>query len=253
MNKIAMITGATSGIGLGTAKALASEGFNLILTGRRNDRLENIKKEIEEKYKVKVLILCFDVRNQSEVEKAVSSLSAEWKNIDVLVNNAGLAVGLEPIQEGLIEDWERMIDTNVKGLLYVTRAVSPIMCSRKSGHIVNICSTAGKEVYPNGNVYCATKHAVDALSKAMRQDMLPYGIKVTNICPGAVETEFSLVRFKNDEARAAKTYEGMTPLNGDDIANLIRFAVTLPAHVCINDLVVTPTAQANATNIIRKK
>lgn len=253
MNKIAMITGATSGIGLGTAKALASEGFNLILTGRRNDRLENIKKEIEEKYKVKVLILCFDVRNQSEVEKAVSSLSAEWKNIDVLVNNAGLAVGLEPIQEGLIEDWERMIDTNVKGLLYVTRAVSPMMCSRKSGHIVNICSTAGKEVYPNGNVYCATKHAVDALSKAMRQDMLPYGIKVTNICPGAVETEFSLVRFKNDEARAAKTYEGMIPLNGDDIANLIRFAVTLPAHVCINDLVVTPTAQANATNIIRKK
>ena len=253
MNKIAMITGATSGIGLGTAKALASEGFNLILTGRRNDRLENIKKEIEEKYKVKVLILCFDVRNQSEVEKAVSSLSAEWKNIDVLVNNAGLAVGLEPIQEGLIEDWERMIDTNVKGLLYVTRAVSPMMCSRKSGHIVNICSTAGKEVYPNGNVYCATKHAVDALSKAMRQDMLPHGIKVTNICPGAVETEFSLVRFKNDEARAAKTYEGMTPLNGDDIANLIRFAVTLPAHVCINDLVVTPTAQANATNIIRKK
>ena len=253
MNKIAMITGATSGIGLGTAKALASEGFNLILTGRRNDRLVNIKKEIEEKYKVKVLILCFDVRNQSEVEKAVSSLSAEWKNIDVLVNNAGLAVGLEPIQEGLIEDWERMIDTNVKGLLYVTRAVSPMMCSRKSGHIVNICSTAGKEVYPNGNVYCATKHAVDALSKAMRQDMLPYGIKVTNICPGAVETEFSLVRFKNDEARAAKTYEGMTPLNGDDIANLIRFAVTLPAHVCINDLVVTPTAQANATNIIRKK
>ena len=253
MNKIAMITGATSGIGLGTAKALASEGFNLILTGRRNERLENIKKEIEEKYKVKVLILCFDVRNQSEVEKAVSSLSAEWKNIDVLVNNAGLAVGLEPIQEGLLEDWERMIDTNVKGLLYVIRAVSPMMCSRKSGHIVNICSTAGKEVYPNGNVYCATKHAVDALSKAMRQDMLPYGIKVTNICPGAVETEFSLVRFKNDEARAAKTYEGMTPLNGDDIANLIRFAVTLPAHVCINDLVVTPTAQANATNIIRKK
>ena len=253
MKKIAMITGATSGRGLGTAKALASEEFNLILTGRRNDRLERIKKEIEEKYKVEVLTICFDVRNQQEVEKAVTTLPAEWKNIDVLVNNAGLAVGLEPIQEGLLEDWERMIDTNVKGLLYVTRAVSPLMCARKQGHIVNICSTAGKEVYPNGNVYCATKHAVDALSKAMRQDMLPYGIKVTNICPGAVETEFSLVRFKNDEARAAKTYEGMTPLNGDDIANLIRFAVTLPAHVCINDLVVTPTAQANATNIIRKK
>ena len=253
MKKIAMITGATSVIGLGTAKALASEEFNLILTGRRNDRLERIKKEIEEKYKVEVLTICFDVRNQQEVEKAVTTLPAEWKNIDVLVNNAGLAVGLEPIQEGLLEDWERMIDTNVKGLLYVTRAVSPLMCARKQGHIVNICSTAGKEVYPNGNVYCATKHAVDALSKAMRQDMLPYGIKVTNICPGAVETEFSLVRFKNDEARAAKTYEGMTPLNGDDIANLIRFAVTLPAHVCINDLVVTPTAQANATNIIRKK
>lgn len=253
MKKIAMITGATSGIGLGTAKALASEGFNLILTGRRNERLEKIKKEIEEKYKVEVLTICFDVRNQAEVEKAVATLPAEWKEIDVLVNNAGLAVGLEPIQEGHLDDWERMIDTNVKGLLYVTRAVSPMMCARKHGHIVNICSTAGKEVYPNGNVYCATKHAVDALSKAMRQDMLPYGIKVTNICPGAVETEFSLVRFKNDEAKAAKTYEGITPLNGDDIANLIRFAVTLPAHVCINDLVVTPTAQANATNIFRKK
>lgn len=252
MRKTALITGATSGIGRATAIALADAGYNLILTGRRGDRLDELKALVGITYKADALALCFDVRDRDEVEKQVAALPAAWRNIDVLVNNAGLAVGLNPIQEGLIDDWERMIDTNVKGLLYMTRAVAPLMCERGKGHIVNICSTAGKEVYANGNVYCATKHAVDALSKGMRIDMLKYGIKVTNICPGAVETEFSLVRFKNDKERADKTYEGMTPLTGEDIAELVRYAVSLPPHVCINDLVVTPTAQANATNILRK-
>lgn len=251
MEKIALITGATSGIGKATAAALAEVGYNLILTGRRADRLKETAEGLK-KYNVDTLLLNFDVRDCHEVEKAVASIPAEWRGIDVLVNNAGLAVGLNPIQEGLLEDWERMIDTNIKGLLYMTRAIAPLMCARNHGHIVNLCSTAGKEVYANGNVYCATKYAVDALSKGMRIDMLKYNIKVTNICPGAVETEFSLVRFKDDAERAAKTYEGFTPLSGADIANLIRFAVTLPAHVCINDLVVTPTAQANATNFNKK-
>jgi NADP-dependent 3-hydroxy acid dehydrogenase YdfG len=182
----------------------------------------------------------------------LGNLPKQWQCIDILINNAGLAVGLNPVQDGVLDDWERMIDTNIKGLLYVTKCVSKYMIERKCGHIVNLCSIAGKEAYANGNVYCATKHAVDAISKGMRIDMLKYGIKVTNICPGAVETEFSIVRFKDDKERADKTYEGYTPLTGDDIANLIRFAVTLPPHVCINDLVVTPTAQANATNIHRK-
>lgn len=252
MKKIALITGATSGIGRATAIALADAGYNLILTGRRGERLEELKALVGITYKADALTLCFDVRRRDEVEAAIGSIPAAWRGIDVLVNNAGLAVGLDAIQDGVVDDWERMIDTNVKGLLYVTRAVAPIMCERGRGHIVNLCSTAGKEVYANGNVYCATKHAVDALSKGMRIDMLRYGIKVTNICPGAVETEFSLVRFKGDSARADKTYDGMVPLRGEDIAELVRFAVSLPAHVCINDLVVTPTAQANATNIYRK-
>jgi NADP-dependent 3-hydroxy acid dehydrogenase YdfG len=252
MKKIALITGATSGIGRATAIALADEGYNLIITGRRADRLEKLKAMLGITYKADVLTLNFDVRDQKAVQNAIDSIPSTWRDIDLLVNNAGLAVGLNPIQEGLIEDWERMIDTNIKGLLYVSRAVAPLMCKRFSGHIVNICSIAGKEVYANGNVYCATKHAVDAISKSMRIDMLKYGIKVTNICPGAVETEFSLVRFKDDKEKADKTYEGMTPLTGEDIANIIRYVVTLPAHVCINDLVVTPTAQANASNIFRK-
>ena len=232
MKKIALITGATSGIGRATAIALADEGYNLILTGRRKERLDELKELVAITYKADALVLNFDVRNQEEVAKAVASIPTAWRKIDVLVNNAGLAVGLNPIQEGLLEDWERMIDTNIKGLLYMTREIAPLMCERGAGHIVNICSTAGKEVYANGNVYCATKHAVDAISKGMRIDMLKYGIKVTNICPGAVETEFSIVRFKDDKERADKTYEGYTPLNGDDIANLIRFAVSLPPHVC---------------------
>lgn len=251
MKKVALVTGATSGIGKATAAALAELGYNLIITGRRADRLEAFKKEIEIAYKSEVLALCFDIRNAEEVNKAINDLKGAWRDIDVLVNNAGLAVGLDPIQEGVLEDWERMIDTNVKGLLYMTRNVAPLMCAREKGHIVNICSTAGKEVYAGGNVYCATKHAVDAISKGMRIDMLKYGIKVTNICPGAVETEFSLVRFKNDQERADQTYEGYKPLTGADIADLIKFAVSLPEHVCINDLVVTPKAQANATNIFR--
>lgn len=251
MKKIALVTGATSGIGRATSIALADAGYNLIITGRRADRLEELKKLLAITYKSDVITLNFDVRDNAQVESAIASLKSEWRNIDVLVNNAGLAVGLDPIQNGLLEDWERMIDTNVKGLLYVSRAVAPLMCERQKGHIVNLCSTAGKEVYAGGNVYCATKHAVDAISKGMRIDMLKYGIKVTNICPGAVETEFSLVRFKDDKERADKTYQGYKPLNGDDIAQLIRFAVTLPDHICINDLVVTPKAQANATNIFR--
>ncbi len=252
MKKIALVTGATSGIGKAIAVALADQGYNLIITGRRKDRLEELKALLGVTYKADVLSLNFDVRSQQETFDAIDSIPTAWKNIDVLVNNAGLAVGLNAIQDGLIEDWERMIDTNIKGLLYVTRAVSPFMCERNAGHIVNICSTAGKETYANGNVYCATKHAVDSLSKAMRIDMLKHGIKVTNICPGAVETEFSIVRFKDDVERAAKTYEGMTPLTGDDIANVVSYVVSLPPHVCINDLVITPTAQANATNILRK-
>ncbi len=253
MKKIALITGATSGIGKATAIALAEEGYNIIITGRRAERLEELKAFLGLTYKSDVLALNFDIRDRQEVEKAVASIPKQWQKIDVLVNNAGLASGLAPIQEGNIDKWERMIDTNIKGLLYITRAIAPIMCNNNRGHIINICSTAGKETYENGNVYCATKHAVDSLSKAMRVDMLKYGIKVTNVCPGAVETEFSLVRFDGDSERASKTYNGMTPLTGEDIANVIRFAVSLPEHVCINDLVITPTAQANATNIIRKQ
>ncbi|MDR1592576.1 MAG: SDR family NAD(P)-dependent oxidoreductase [Prevotellaceae bacterium] len=253
MNKIALITGATSGIGRATAMALGKEGYNLIITGRRMERLQELKEQLQIHCgRTETLSLCFDVRDRQAVENVLNAVPQEWQKIDVLVNNAGLAVGLNPIQEGLTDDWERMIDTNIKGLLYVTRVVAPWMVARKAGHIINICSVAGKEVYENGNVYCATKHAVDALSKAMRTDMLKYGIKVTNVCPGAVETEFSLVRFKDDAVRAAQTYSGMTPLTGEDVAEVIRFAVSLPEHVCINDLVITPVAQANASTIFRK-
>lgn len=249
---IAFITGATAGIGKATAEILAQNAYNLIITGRRADRLSELKKYLEEKNNVQVLDLCFDVRNNSDVEKAVNSLPENWKKIDVLVNNAGLAVGLNHIQDGILDDWERMIDTNIKGLLYVSRAVSPLMIAQNQGHIVNICSIAGKEVYENGNVYCATKHAVDALSKAMRIDMVRHNIKVTNICPGATETEFSLVRFKNDEQKAKQPYLGIEPLTGEDIARTILFAVSQPKHVCINDLLIMPTAQANGTTFFRK-
>lgn len=252
MNKIALITGATSGIGRAVADIFAENKYNLIVTGRRSERLQELKVALEQQHGIEVLALCFDVRDNDEVVRNIASLPVEWRNIDVLVNNAGLAVGLNHIQDGVLDDWERMIDTNIKGLLYVTRAVSPLMVARNSGHIVNICSVAGKEVYENGNVYCATKHAVDALSKAMRIDMLGHNIKVTNICPGAVETEFSIVRFKGDTQRAAGTYKGIEPLTGRDIAECIYFAVSLPQHVCINDMMIMPTAQADSRTFNRK-
>ena len=244
-----LITGATSGFGEATARRFAAEGWCVIITGRRQERLEALASELRNGDNIHTL--CFDVRDNTAVEQAIGSLPQAWSNIDVLLNNAGLASGFDPIQEGKLEDWERMLDTNVKGLLYVTRAVIPRMIARKGGHIINIGSTAGKEVYPKGNVYCASKHAVDALTKGFRQDLLPHGIKVTQIAPGMAETEFSVVRFNGDEARAKQVYQGVQPLRGEDIANLVWFAATLPGHVCINDLVVTPTAQANSTTVHR--
>lgn len=246
MSKIALITGATSGIGEAAAYKLAQEGTDLIVSGRREARLLQLKNKLEER-NVRVLPLCFDVRNETGVREALHSLPDEWTHIDILINNAGLAAGLSTLQEGDSDDWNRMIDTNVKGLLYVTRAVAPGMVARKSGHIINIGSIAGKEVYPGGNVYCATKHAVDALTKGMRIDLLPHGINVTQICPGAVETEFSIVRFHGDRARAARVYEGFESLVAEDIAECIRFVLSRPPHVNINDMVVMPTAQATAT------
>lgn len=245
-NKIALITGATAGIGYETALLLAQNNFNLILTGRRKDRLESIKKEIESNFHVQVYNLNFDIRNRSEVENALSAIPDEWKAIDVLINNAGLAAGLAPINSADVEDWEAMIDTNVKGLLYATRVVSPWMVQRKKGHIINISSIAGKEAYPNGSVYCGTKHAVSAITKAMRIELMPSGIKVTSIAPGAVETEFSLVRFRWDEEKAANVYKGFTPLNAKDIAETILFVISRPAHVNIDDLLIMPTNQASA-------
>lgn len=247
MRKIALITGATSGLGRAIALRLAKEGYDVIITGRREERLAELEKEIEVKYESKVFSLCFDVRVFKQVEEAVESLPEDWKNIDILVNNAGLAVGLDSIHQGVVDDWERMIDTNIKGLLYITRVISPIMVNRKSGHIINIGSIAGKAVYPNGVVYCATKYAVNALSQGMRMDLLPYNIRVTQVCPGAVETEFSLVRFKGDQDRADQVYQGYDSLVADDIANTVLFAVSQPPHVDIQDLLVMPTAQASGT------
>jgi len=243
---ITLITGATSGIGEACAEIFAKNGYDLIITGRRKDRLTVLAKSIEKKYKVKTLALNFDVRKLSEVEKQISSLPTEWKKIDILINNAGLASGLGTIQEGNIDDWETMIDTNIKGLLYVTRQIAPLMVQAKKGHIINIASIAGKQAYPKGNVYCATKFAVDALSQSMRLDMIEHGIRVTNIAPGMVETEFSLVRFKGDKERAKKTYENVQPLTATDIADVVYWTASRPAHVNINDVVITPTAQANA-------
>jgi NADP-dependent 3-hydroxy acid dehydrogenase YdfG len=254
---IVLITGATAGFGEATARRFAAEGWRVIITGRRRDRLEVLKRELEGLHGTLeggtvVHALRMDVRDNDEVQRAIDSLPDDWNDIDLLVNNAGLAAGMAPIQEGDLDDWNAMLDTNVKGLLHVSRAVIPGMIARSKGHIVNIGSIAGKEVYPRGNVYCASKHAVDALTKAMRQDLLPHGIRVTQIAPGLAETEFSLVRFKGDEEKAKQVYLGMEPLVGEDIANLVWFAATLPPHVCINDLVVTPTAQASSTQVLRK-
>ena len=249
---LVFITGATSGIGKSTAEIFAKHGHDLIVTGRREERLIELKRDLEGRYKIKVSFLHFDVRSLEEVEIAINSLTPENKQIDVLVNNAGLAAGLSSIQEGTISHWERMIDTNIKGLLYITRAISNIMIKNGKGHIINIGSIAGKEVYANGNVYCATKHAVDALSKGMRSDLLPHHIKVTAINPGMVETEFSIVRFDGDTERAKKVYMGMQPLLPEDIAETIFWAANRPAHVNINDIIIMPSVQATATNVIRK-
>jgi len=252
MTKTAFITGATSGIGKASAHIFAKHHYNLIITGRRKERLDDIAHHLADKYGIEVLSLDFDVRNRDEVEAAVKSLSDSWKKIDILLNNAGLAVGLNNIQDGEYEDWERMIDTNIKGLLYVTRNIAPLMIANGKGHIINIGSIAGKETYPFGNVYCGTKYAVDSLTKAMRIDMVKDGIKVTQIAPGAVETEFSNVRFKGDNAKADSVYQGFEPLHPEDIADAVYYCASLPEHVNINDMVIMPTAQANATTIVRK-
>ncbi|MDO5571633.1 MAG: SDR family oxidoreductase [Bacteroidales bacterium] len=244
--KTAIITGATSGIGEACAKRLASEGWRLIITGRREDKLKKLVNELKEKFYTETLPLVFDVRDEHQTITYLSNLPETWKDIDLLINNAGLASGLEPLQDGDTEDWNKMIDTNIKGLLYVSKQIMPLMIERRKGHIINLGSIAGKEVYPNGVVYCATKHAVDAISKGMRLDLVPYGIKVSQICPGAVETEFSVVRFHGDKNKADNVYKGFTPLNGDDIADVIAYIVNLPDHVCINDIVVMPKAQASA-------
>lgn len=249
MNKIAFITGATAGIGEACAKKLATIGFDLIISGRRKEKLEVLKAELIKKFTIKVLSIELDVRNQEDVEKEISALPSEWKKVDLLLNNAGLAVGVSPVQKGIVDDWERMIDTNLKGLLYVTRAISPLMIAQKKGQIINISSIAGKEVYPGGNVYCATKHAVDAITKGMRIDLLPHNIKVCSLAPGMVETEFSLVRFKGDSEKAEQVYNGFTPLYAEDIAETVEFIATRPAHVNINDILIMPTDQATARDV----
>ena len=245
MQKIALVTGATSGIGWATAVVLANRGYDLIICGRRKERLEELAAQVS----VKTLQLTFDVREREAVEKALESIPAEWQNIDVLINNAGNAHGLSKLQDGSVEDWDAMIDINVKGLLYVTKAIVPGMIERGSGHVVNIGSIAGKEVYPNGNVYCASKHAVDAINNGMRLDLLGTGVKVSQVCPGLVETEFSLVRFKGDSTRSDSVYQGFDPLTAKDIAELIEFIVTRPAHVNIADTLVLPSAQVASTMV----
>jgi 3-hydroxy acid dehydrogenase/malonic semialdehyde reductase len=252
MNKIIMITGATAGFGKETAVQFAKNGFDIIITGRRKERLDELERELLSYGKIRVLSLNFDVRNREEVATVISNLPEEWKAIDILVNNAGLAVGMDHIDKGNIDDWERMIDTNIKGLLYITRAVTPLMVARNTGHIFNIGSIAGKENYEYGNVYCASKAAVDSLSRSMRIDLLKNNIKVTNIAPGMAYTEFSIVRFKGDRDKADGVYKGIDPLTGKDIADVIYFCSTLPAHVCINDLVITPTQQAGVNHNYRR-
>ena len=246
--KTALITGATSGIGMATAKLFAAKGYKLILCGRRTERLNELKNELN----TEVHTLTFDVRNREDVFKALESIPNEFQDIDILLNNAGNAHGLSSIQNGNLDDWDAMMDGNVKGLLYVTKAILPNMIARNSGFIVNIGSVAAKEVYPNGNVYCASKHAVDALSKSMRVDLAGHNIRVAAIHPGAVETEFSEVRFKGDTEKAAGVYQGFDALQAQDIAEIIEFITSRPGHVNIEDLVVYPTAQANTTTLTRK-
>ena len=246
MSKIVFITGATSGFGEACAYKFAANGYDLILNGRRSDRLQTLADALEKKYNVAVLQLPFDVQNEKAVFNAVKNMPADWQAIDVLINNAGLALGRDYFEEGNTNDWNTMIDTNVKGFLYVAKAVSQLMVLRKQGHIINMGSVAGKQVYEKGNVYCASKFAVDAISQSMRIDLLRHNIKVTCINPGAAETEFSLVRFKSDEGTAKKIYDGLKPLTGEDVAEVIYYCTTLPPHVCINDLSITCTQQADA-------
>ncbi|WP_312789377.1 SDR family NAD(P)-dependent oxidoreductase [Sphingobacterium sp.] len=252
MTKTVFITGASSGIGRACAEVLAKEGYNLLLCARRLNRLEALKDELLNMYpNIQIHIFELDVRNAEQVQSQIDGLPQEWRKINVLINNAGLSQGLDSIQDGNIGDWDRMIDTNVKGLLYVSKSAIPLLDIDNGAHIINLGSIAGKEVYPNGNVYCATKHAVDALTKAMRIDLLPKGIKVTSIDPGMVETEFSEVRFHGDKERAKSVYNGVQPLTGIDIAETILFVITRPAHVNINDLLIMPTAQATGTIVNR--
>jgi 3-hydroxy acid dehydrogenase / malonic semialdehyde reductase len=252
MNKTILITGATSGFGLACARKFAAAGDRIILTGRRKDRLQSIASELEifaaplAHPGPRVLPLVFDVQNKTAVDAAIASIPPEWRNIDILINNAGLALGRDYFDEASLDDWETMIDTNVKGLLYVSRAVLPLLIATGNGHIINLGSVAGKEVYEKGNVYCGSKFAVDAISRSMRIDLLRHGIKVTAIHPGAAETEFSIVRFKGDQTLANNIYDGYTPLSAEDVADAIFYCASLPPHVCINDLVITCKAQADA-------
>lgn len=249
--KLTFITGATSGIGLATAKIFAKNGYNLVITGRRSERLKEISEKLVRKYGIQVKTLCFDIRHNDEVTEAWQSLDPNWQEIDILINNAGLAKGFDPIYDGQLSHWETMIDTNIKGLLYITRLVSPGMVSRKSGHIINLCSTAGHEVYPNGNVYSATKFAVDALTKSIRLDMYKHGIKVSQVSPGHVEeTEFALVRFDGDTQKA-KIYEDFTPLRSKDVADAIFYLATRPKHVNIQHILMMGTQQAGSNFVDR--
>jgi 3-hydroxy acid dehydrogenase/malonic semialdehyde reductase len=250
--KIALITGATAGIGYHTAILLAQNNFNLILTGRRKERLDSLGNKLESSFNSKILLLNFDIRSRKDTETALNSIPDEWKAIDVLINNAGLAAGLGPVNSAEVDDWENMIDTNIKGLLYTSRIVTPWMVERQTGHVINISSIAGKESYPNGSVYCGTKHAVAAISKAMRIELMPHGIKVSTVAPGAVDTEFSLVRFRGDQEKADQVYKGFSPLTANDIAETILFVLTRPAHVNIDDLLIMPTNQASARDFNRK-
>ncbi|SEV98455.1 NADP-dependent 3-hydroxy acid dehydrogenase YdfG [Chitinophaga sp. YR573] len=243
---IVLITGATSGFGEACAKKFAANGYDLIITGRRTERLQLLQQQLEQQHHIKVLPLCFDVRDEKAVTATLNAIPEQWKAVDILINNAGLAMGSSSIDQGEFSDWDTMIDTNVKGLLYVSRTVIPWLKAQGKGHIINLGSTAAKQAYANGNVYCATKAAVDSLSQAMRIDLLPYRIKVTAVHPGAAQTEFAVVRFKGDAEKADNVYKGFTPLKGEDIADTIYYCATLPAHVCINDLVITCLQQANA-------
>ncbi len=245
--KVIVITGATAGFGKACAHLFAKNGWDIIATGRRTDRLEELQNELESRFSISVFPISMDVRDEDAVKNGFSSLPSSWTDrISILLNNAGLAAGKDPIDKGLSSDWNQMIDTNIKGLLYVSQAIIPFLKQNGAGHIINLGSIAGKEVYPEGNVYCATKHAVDALSRGMRMDLVSYGIKVTNIAPGAAETEFSMVRFKGDSQKANSTYQGYEPLVAEDIAETIWFVATTPKHVTINDLVIMPTAQASS-------